>query len=401
MRILLPTDVFPPFCGGSGWSTYYLAKVLEKKGHEITIIVPKPNVKGVSFGKYNGLDIVYIGYKTSNIPLVKNYYKNEVFWKEMEIFLTHYLSQNKYDIIHAQHQMTIIPSIIVGNRLSIPVVSTIRDYWPVCYFGTMYHDDHGTDTCNCVSQKARIFGTFANIYVRKNLEYKRSILNKSTTVTCASNFMKDTLSSINIEAELVENFVDTKDLKKISKDSYGGLPKKYLFYGGNLTENKGVLFMLSSISGLKMPTLIAGSGMLENKMKAIIKENNLDAQMVGRLSYKNTIKVMSKAHALIFPSLWNEPFGRVIIESMALGVPVIALDRGGPRDIITNGKDGILTTKRSFASQLKRIIKDNKLRARFSKNAMNAVRRKYDEGKIVKKFENIYKNALRKNQRIA
>ena len=40
MRILIATDAFPPVCGGSGWSTYELAKGLRARGHDVTIVQP-------------------------------------------------------------------------------------------------------------------------------------------------------------------------------------------------------------------------------------------------------------------------------------------------------------------------------------------------------------------------
>ena len=43
MRILIPTDAFPPVCGGSGWSTYELARGLRARGHGVTIVRPRPS----------------------------------------------------------------------------------------------------------------------------------------------------------------------------------------------------------------------------------------------------------------------------------------------------------------------------------------------------------------------
>ena len=48
---------------------------------------------------------------------------------------------------------------------------------------------------------------------------------------------------------------------------------------------------------------------------------------------------------LLLPS-WEEPFGRALIEAMALGVPVVATDVGGPREIIEDGREGYLLPPR-------------------------------------------------------
>ena len=42
MKILIATDAFPPVCGGSGWSTYELARGLRARGHDVTIVQPRP-----------------------------------------------------------------------------------------------------------------------------------------------------------------------------------------------------------------------------------------------------------------------------------------------------------------------------------------------------------------------
>ena len=41
MRVLIVTDAFPPICGGSGWSTYELARGLRARGHELVIVRPR------------------------------------------------------------------------------------------------------------------------------------------------------------------------------------------------------------------------------------------------------------------------------------------------------------------------------------------------------------------------
>jgi nucleoside-diphosphate-sugar epimerase len=44
-RVLLPSDVFPPRCGGAGWSAHALALALIERGHDVTAIVPRRSAK--------------------------------------------------------------------------------------------------------------------------------------------------------------------------------------------------------------------------------------------------------------------------------------------------------------------------------------------------------------------
>ena len=54
MRVLLATDAFPPVCGGSGWSTYELARGLRARGHDVLIVQPRPHTpRGVRETSYD------------------------------------------------------------------------------------------------------------------------------------------------------------------------------------------------------------------------------------------------------------------------------------------------------------------------------------------------------------
>ena len=48
MNVLLATDAFPPVCGGSGWSTYELARGLRAKGHDVLVVQPTMGTPGAA-----------------------------------------------------------------------------------------------------------------------------------------------------------------------------------------------------------------------------------------------------------------------------------------------------------------------------------------------------------------
>ena len=77
---------------------------------------------------------------------------------------------------------------------------------------------------------------------------------------------------------------------------------------------------------------------------------------------------MGSLDALLVPS-WEEPFGRVVVEAMALGLPVLATRVGGPAEIIHDDVDGILLAPRmpdEWADALVRVMESKDLRARLS-----------------------------------
>jgi len=76
----------------------------------------------------------------------------------------------------------------------------------------------------------------------------------------------------------------------------------------------------------------------------------------------------------------TEPFGLTLIEAAASGVPIVATDDGGPRDIIANCKNGILvdvSDTKNISSAIKKILQDKELWREYSENGMKNVRKYY------------------------
>jgi len=132
VRILIPTDSFPPVCGGSGWSTYELARGLRTLGHEVTIVQPKPGeAPGVREIEYDGFQVQLFGAPAPNVPYLRNYYKSERLTRSLADHLVSLLRRTPHDVVHAQHVMTTVAGIQAAKAIGVPAVATVRDYWPV------------------------------------------------------------------------------------------------------------------------------------------------------------------------------------------------------------------------------------------------------------------------------
>lgn len=109
-------------------------------------------------------------------------------------------------------------------------------------------------------------------------------------------------------------------------DGSGG----YGLFVGRLTPEKGfeVLQGAWAIAGMQAPLLVLGAGPQEVELRT------LDAlpgpiQYLGQRSHAETLEIMGRARCVIVPSVWDEPFGRVAAEAMAVGTPTIVSDAGG------------------------------------------------------------------------
>ena len=100
---------------------------------------------------------------------------------------------------------------------------------------------------------------------------------------------------------------------------------------------------------------------------------------------------MGGAVATLFPITWNEPFGLVMAESMALGTPVIAIAMGSTPEVIEDGKTGFLADNvEECMAALDRIKEINRIACRDRVIAKFSVERMVDD------YEAIYQKLLAK-----
>lgn len=147
-----------------------------------------------------------------------------------------------------------------------------------------------------------------------------------------------------------------------------------LLYLGRVVEQKGVATAVEALARLPAEATlrIVGPGdapyrrELEARAAALgVSERVTFAPPVGR---EQTVAAYRDADALLFPVVWDEPFGLVPLEAMALGVPVVATGRGGSGDFLANGVNSLLFEARdadALAAAVSRLAADPELRERL------------------------------------
>lgn len=96
------------------------------------------------------------------------------------------------------------------------------------------------------------------------------------------------------------------------------------------------------------------------------------ADRVRFLGERTDVPNLLAASDLLLMPFWREPFGRVAVEAMAMGVPVVASEVGGPAEIVRPDVDGLLLPARApevWSRALERLLPDAALRRRLGENA--------------------------------
>ena len=94
---------------------------------------------------------------------------------------------------------------------------------------------------------------------------------------------------------------------------------------------------------------------------------------------------------------WEEPFGIVLLEAMAAGIPVVSTDKGGPAEIIVSGRDGILAPPRNpeaLATAIRSLATDQALRERVVKDAYRRVEQEYEMSRVIPRVEAFYRTVV-------
>ncbi len=416
LRILIATDSFPPICGGSGWSTWELSRGLAARGHEVSIVKvdAMSRVTGVFDGQFEGLRVTNFSRNVMDVPVVRNLAKNEAIWSALTGYLTERIRKDDIDIVHAQHVMTTVPAILAGANTGTPVVATVRDYWPVCYWSDLIYDPAARDLCpactvgnmrRCVRPRSRgvpLAGWSVIPYMRSNLKRKRRTLAKAGAVIAVSHAIGQDLRQRAPELAstplyTIPNPVDMTRLDAVRETAARPLDGPYVFYAGKLAINKGVQYLIQAMldSGVRWPLVVAGDGPLRGSLAADGASRGLDVRELGWISREDTWAWMRHAAVLVFPSYGPESLSRVLIEASALGVPIAAMDTGGTRDIITPGETGLLSSDpQGLARDLARLAGDERLRAALGAAARADARARFSADSVVGRVEQVYRSLL-------
>lgn len=111
-----------------------------------------------------------------------------------------------------------------------------------------------------------------------------------------------------------------------------------------------------------------------------------DAEHLGQLGFAAKTDLLAGARCLVFPSCWEEPFGLVMIEAMACGTPVVALDHGSVPEIVVDGVTGFVCKD---PSDLPAAIRDAK--RLDPAECRRHVKQRFDLGVMLAGYERLYR----------
>lgn len=375
MRIGLvcPYNYFRP--GGVQNCIQEVANDLEKRGHYVRIIAPRP--KEVPETIEQRL-ILLGGSKELNTPFAT---KADVGVSGSSEKVDAMLAAEKFDVLHFHEPGVPLFGMQLLMRSTAANVATLHASLPDGMVTRSYQ--------KLVSPVARLIQT------RVHALTVVSVVAEAT----ARTYLPEADITIIPNGIRLGEFTPQKSRRRSAQ--------KTIVYIGRLEKRKGVRYLLKAYAQLRkqhhnVRLVLAGDGDLRDSLESyVLKEQIPDVEFKGFVSNAERLRLLRSADVYCSPALYGESFGIVLLEAMAVGAVTVAGNNPGYASVMQGrGRLSLVNplSTDDFTQRLELLLTDSSLRKLWLEWASEYVRR-FDYPNIVDQYEAVYKQALKKKAR--
>ncbi|PFH85587.1 glycosyltransferase family 4 protein [Bacillus sp. AFS088145] len=336
----------------------------------------------------NGENNIHYVDKKFNLPIQRSpfNFKNIKALKDLK----NIIDENNYEIIHCHTPMGGILARLAARK------SRVKGTTKLIYTAHGFHFCKGAPILNWLLYYPieKIIAPLSDCLITINKEdYELS--NRSFNVKRIVH-----IHGVGIDTE---DFKPIDELnKKVIRESYGYQPDDFLlFYAAEFNKNKNQQFLLNSLALIKdelpnVKLLLAGEGALLNESKQLANQLGI-SHMVDFLGFRKDIKEILPMCDVAVGSSLREGLPVNIMEAMSCGLPIIAVDNRGHRELVTNNKNGWLVESNDsigFSSTIKDLVESEGLKERLGSNSRKIIMRKYSIDKVILEKSEVYKSYM-------
>jgi len=342
----------PPKQGGTEWIAYYQAKGLAKLGHQV-ILFASP---GSLTGEYR---LIEIGQSSSATDSAN---KEEAEASRKLRLENVYLAQTMQKLIDHKDEFDLILNNMRGEAVFLPLAKQL-----------------GKPFINVMHLP--LFPQLSNLFKTYN-----------THIITISNNQRKEFPDLNYLAT-VYNCVDTEKYTFNPGSPDGArLGGDYLLMMGTIGrhKNQGAAIRIAKTLGMKL--ILAGKIRDQDYFEELKKD--IDGEQItlfDQLDFYKKVELYQNAKAFLFPILWEEPFGLVMIEALSCGTPVVAFANGAIPEVIVDGKTGFVIENDSEAEMTEAIKKIDSIKR---EDCRNHVMENFTVEKMVKAYEDALKEII-------
>lgn len=391
MKILFVNEYGPPhYVSGAEYSMVELAEGLRSAGHKIVILSPEttrtvPAVKPTR----TVLNVKFPFPKKTTVGKVLSplWFNNPWFYLYSAWQI---LKQGEFDLIHV-HGKYILPGAIIAGWLSgKPVVATVRDFKFLCPLALCF--THQQKQCRFkyfvrheTFEYQRRYGyvPIFKLVLAKLWQYQlKWWLNRCRKVIAVSPQLAEIYRDNGVKrVESIYNLPPKK--QKISKGDR-------VLSVGKLSYGKGTDGIIEAAKLLPQHRFIF-AGELSPSLKSVFPKN---CRYLGKISHEQVVNWYPKAAVSVINSRWPEPLSRAGLEALSFGLPIVASNRGGNRELIKN--NGFLVDPdkpEAIAAAIAKAIKRQKV---LGMGSWKLLRSRFNRRQIMGSHVNLYRSLCSK-----
>lgn len=401
MNLLFVSSLYPPLSiGGYEESCFDMVEALKRKGHSVHVLTSSfksgeaPEDKGVS-----RLLKVRANWGLPPIgatPWVEHRrLALELHNRRVAIGLLRAMAPDAVVIWNAGHLGQLL--VLAINR-RVPTFYRPADLWLEPLLGPVRRPARKQPAgTRCYHAALRMVVKFRNNIRSERLIFVSASLRRQYAAAGA-----DVLAS-----PVVHNGVSSDMFPLQRQRILSGLRPHRLVYVGRISPEKGITTLMKGLAELRrQPSFLdttasvfgvfQGDG-YEDQLQRLIRELGLrDAvTFAGRRPREEIAAVYGDHDVLVFPSEWQEPFGRTLIEAMSTAIPVLSTLAGGPSEFVKDNENAVVFeagNARDLSDKLAWMLSRPQITAEIGRRASSEVRRRFDLGAQARLFEGVLSN---------
>ena len=374
MRIVQVSPWFYPHLGGVESHVQGLARELAARGHEVTVVTARHTPSAPARESVDGFDIIrvkprMIVLRTPIAPRIRSV-----------------LRDLPADVIHAHlpPPLSAHYAADASEQRGRPLVIT-------------YH---------CDVEIPSILGSFIETIYRRSLGAS-TLARASKVIVTTKTYAATSRAVWRHNPVVIPNAVDVHrfgpevDGRSVRARLKIPPDRPVVLLVGRIVPHKGVEHFVEAARYLPgVQLLVAGEGSSLETMEALARSLAVEGRVrfLGRVSQENLPRVYAACDVFVLPSVSRlEAFGIVALEAMATGKPVVVADIPGVREVIEDGREGLLAdpvNPRDLADKIQRLVADPDLRAEMGRRGREKVLAAFTTETVTDQVLGVYKDVL-------
>lgn len=390
MKILVISDYYPPhYIGGYELMCQKVTDQLISAGHEVLVLTSK-------FGTENGTIEGHIHRQLTRITLNNHPQKiASLFTTRANYALTQSLArqfQPDFAYLWNIREVSILPALAMQD-MGIATMYKFGSHW----------------LAHAYQHYTRVNSPIKKLYRRFQIGLRQFEELDFTVATFDSESLRQSYVNAGVnfrQSAVVPSFIDDRWATGEAKQAIHS-PLK-LLYAGRFDPDKGIMVVVEAFAHLVQEhattdvtlTLIgSGDEATMSELHQIIAEHQLSdlIEFHPFLPHDDLMSTLHHYDLLLYPTLAWEGFGLTIVEAMSQGVPAIASDIGGPRDIVQDGKTGVLIPSGSataLANAILELAQQPERLLAMSQAGVAVVREKYTASHVGKQLQDFMRATI-------